>query len=392
MARYHIDKNGRPAICKATKRPCPLGGVEAHFDSLEEAQVHVDKQNEAQFGLLSVEKSFNEQSPFGISKDELLKNNSDLNAIASLDLAMNAPSLFAAASDHFENNGKVNKDVEQSMRERGLISEDERLLTPSQYEAITQSSSVHMERRGLSDNDLKKAGLSKKMRRFMHGPLKVKGTGAAFIVHNKKNDSYKSVTQLEAMTLNPNPEWAKSMTEGMNDDYPGHIYEDYRISSETRVITEEQFNGGVDTGAALTYELHKSGVTEGATEAFTSNGKLDSDYVSFAKDAGVFKGDVYSPADYKGDPSSLPMAELSQDDMARLGVSPNVAKEIHKAQHDDGSAAVIVKDGDGFKRYNEFQASLIYSTSPKAEAWRVEAAKQKRGFGEKFVDVFKKGD
>lgn len=54
--KYHIDKNGKPAICKATKRPCPLGGAEAHFDTMEEAQAYADEQNKQQFGLLGVEK------------------------------------------------------------------------------------------------------------------------------------------------------------------------------------------------------------------------------------------------------------------------------------------------------------------------------------------------
>lgn len=389
MTKYHIDRNGKPAVCKAHKRPCPLGGEDVHFDSLEEAQEFADKQNEQQFGLIGVEEPVNEKSPFGISKDELQKEGSDLNAVTSLDLAMNDPTFFAAASDNFEENGKVKSEVENNMRKRGMISEDETLITPSQYEAITQASANGVERRGVTENDLKKAGVTKKMRSYMRGPLKTEGTGTAFIVHNKKDGTYKSVTQLEAMTLNPNAEWAKSMSQDMRDDYPGQIYEDYRSRNEGRVITEEQFDGGVDTGAALTYELHKSGVTEGATEAFTDRGKLNSSYVNFGKDSGVFKGDVYSPAEYKGDASKLPVAELSKDDLARLGVSPNVANEIHGKNHDDGSAAVIVKDGDSYKRYNDYQASLIYSASPEASEWRKEAANQKRGFGEKFANIFK---
>lgn len=50
--KFHIDRNGNPAVCRATKRACPLGGDDVHFDSMEEAQAYADEQNEAQFGLL----------------------------------------------------------------------------------------------------------------------------------------------------------------------------------------------------------------------------------------------------------------------------------------------------------------------------------------------------
>lgn len=53
---YHINKNGKPALCRATKRPCPYGGAdgkENHFDSKEEAQRFADEQNEKEFGLIA---------------------------------------------------------------------------------------------------------------------------------------------------------------------------------------------------------------------------------------------------------------------------------------------------------------------------------------------------
>lgn len=52
MTKYHIDRNGKPAICRATKRPCPLGGDGVHFDSLEDAQAYADDMNKKEFGLL----------------------------------------------------------------------------------------------------------------------------------------------------------------------------------------------------------------------------------------------------------------------------------------------------------------------------------------------------
>lgn len=56
MTKYHIDKNGLPAVCKAKKRPCPLGGDDVHFDSIDEAQAYADKQNEAKFGLFGTQR------------------------------------------------------------------------------------------------------------------------------------------------------------------------------------------------------------------------------------------------------------------------------------------------------------------------------------------------
>lgn len=50
--KFHINKNGVPAPCKATKGNCPLGGDESHFDNLEEAQNYADRQNEKAQGLL----------------------------------------------------------------------------------------------------------------------------------------------------------------------------------------------------------------------------------------------------------------------------------------------------------------------------------------------------
>lgn len=52
MTKYHINKKGIPAPCKATKGNCPLGGDESHFSSQEEAQAAVDSQNASDYGIL----------------------------------------------------------------------------------------------------------------------------------------------------------------------------------------------------------------------------------------------------------------------------------------------------------------------------------------------------
>lgn len=52
MAKFHINKHGVPAPCRATKGNCPLGGEGEHFDKIEDAQAYADKQNEKENSLL----------------------------------------------------------------------------------------------------------------------------------------------------------------------------------------------------------------------------------------------------------------------------------------------------------------------------------------------------
>lgn len=53
--KYHIDKNGKPAICKAVERPCPLGGPDEHFSDGFEALAHADEIHARRHGLLPKE-------------------------------------------------------------------------------------------------------------------------------------------------------------------------------------------------------------------------------------------------------------------------------------------------------------------------------------------------
>jgi len=52
MSKFHINKNGVPAPCRATKGNCPLGGEGQHFESKQEAQEYADKKNEENYGLI----------------------------------------------------------------------------------------------------------------------------------------------------------------------------------------------------------------------------------------------------------------------------------------------------------------------------------------------------
>ncbi|HHT97577.1 MAG TPA: hypothetical protein GXZ90_06755 [Clostridiales bacterium] len=53
MSKFHINKQGKPAICKANKGKCPFGDQDSHFKTEIEAQTYVDKINEEEFGLLN---------------------------------------------------------------------------------------------------------------------------------------------------------------------------------------------------------------------------------------------------------------------------------------------------------------------------------------------------
>ena len=53
MAKFHINKKGVPALCRAKDRNCPFGGGEKHFDNKEQAQQFIDKKNEKEHGLLA---------------------------------------------------------------------------------------------------------------------------------------------------------------------------------------------------------------------------------------------------------------------------------------------------------------------------------------------------
>lgn len=51
MAKFHINRQGVPAPCKARKGRCPFGTSDTHFGSQEEAQAYIGNLNEEQFGM-----------------------------------------------------------------------------------------------------------------------------------------------------------------------------------------------------------------------------------------------------------------------------------------------------------------------------------------------------
>lgn len=52
MSKFHINKHGVPAPCRAKPGNCPYGGDDRHFDTLEEAQKFADKENAEKYGIL----------------------------------------------------------------------------------------------------------------------------------------------------------------------------------------------------------------------------------------------------------------------------------------------------------------------------------------------------
>jgi hypothetical protein len=48
--KYHINKNGVPAICTAQQKACPCGDAGRHYDTQQQAQAAIDKQMLEQYG------------------------------------------------------------------------------------------------------------------------------------------------------------------------------------------------------------------------------------------------------------------------------------------------------------------------------------------------------
>lgn len=52
MTKFHINKHGVPAPCRATKGNCPYGGSDGHFNTKEEAQAYANKILEEEYSFL----------------------------------------------------------------------------------------------------------------------------------------------------------------------------------------------------------------------------------------------------------------------------------------------------------------------------------------------------
>lgn len=52
MTKFHINKHGVPAPCKAESGNCPLGGDDQHFKTQKDAQTYADKVNSDKYSIL----------------------------------------------------------------------------------------------------------------------------------------------------------------------------------------------------------------------------------------------------------------------------------------------------------------------------------------------------
>lgn len=62
LAKFHINKDGVPAPCKAQPGNCPLGNDNQHFETEKEAQVHADNSSANKYGVLPEMKNNDELS------------------------------------------------------------------------------------------------------------------------------------------------------------------------------------------------------------------------------------------------------------------------------------------------------------------------------------------
>mgnify|MGYP001075635259 CR=1 FL=1 len=59
MSKFHINKNGVPAPCRAKEGNCPYGGSDSHYDTYEEAQKAATAKLESEHGLLATAETKN---------------------------------------------------------------------------------------------------------------------------------------------------------------------------------------------------------------------------------------------------------------------------------------------------------------------------------------------
>lgn len=136
MGKFHINKHGVPAPCRARKGNCPLGGDDTHFDSEVEAQKHIDGLMEEDHSILPglrnvthlPKESLNDKFPqLSEQQIEVLQKNVELekeiaNKVIELEKTENkgsdeywneAQNLRKLALKQYELHGKIKNDVSQ---------------------------------------------------------------------------------------------------------------------------------------------------------------------------------------------------------------------------------------------------------------------------------------
>lgn len=110
MNKFHINKHGVPAPCRAKKGNCPLGGDEQHFNTEKEAQDFADKQGEEKHGIIPTLKA----EVLSVKDvEELYKSSNPDDRIKAIE---NGFDMYTILSDPSE-------DVRMVAAERGLMSD-----------------------------------------------------------------------------------------------------------------------------------------------------------------------------------------------------------------------------------------------------------------------------
>lgn len=81
MVKFHINKHGVPAPCRAKAGNCPLGGSEQHYNSEKEAEDAINKIHEKKFGTIHMIEADGDK----IDKSDGLSENAISKAFPNLD-------------------------------------------------------------------------------------------------------------------------------------------------------------------------------------------------------------------------------------------------------------------------------------------------------------------
>lgn len=131
MERFHINKNGVPARCKAQPGKCPLGGEESHYNNEKDAQIAADKQNEQMFGLVPIIDTANPKGDLKqlpkkivIKADDIFKGDYDAPGSSYTEYASRARNQeMMNTISQLENYSNVDIVVEKSGRKSGQMSD-----------------------------------------------------------------------------------------------------------------------------------------------------------------------------------------------------------------------------------------------------------------------------
>lgn len=134
MTKYHINKNGVPALCKAKKGNCPFGGDDSHFPSKTAAQNHISDLYKKQYGIISGNPERLDSTQKRINK-----------AIRFLDLEMVSDGLYGELPEE-----ELTQIVDNFIEEKGLQSDTTGMNTQGKLEYVRENYEEELLDRALS--------------------------------------------------------------------------------------------------------------------------------------------------------------------------------------------------------------------------------------------------